>query len=187
VKLKDRAGAGALQGRRDAPCFLIHGPNSDLEINSPNLLVAELEAEQSRHYLRECAGPPRHARRGRCHGTPPFSETRLWICRRRRRIRRERTGSTACAASARRERAATPSNEDARPAVTTGDEVEHLKPEEVRHRGWGRRHWGWRRRHWGWRRRRHWGWRRRHWGWRRRHWGWRRRHWRRRYWRRRYW
>jgi hypothetical protein len=70
-----------------------------------------------------------------------------------------------------------PSNEDARPAVTTGDEVEHLKPEEVR---W-RRHWGWRRRHW----RRHWR-RRRHWGWRRRHWGWRRRHWRRRYWRRRY-
>jgi len=69
-----------------------------------------------------------------------------------------------------------PSNEDARPAVTTGDEAERLKPEEVR---W-RRHWGWRRRHW----RRHW--RRRHWGWRRRHWGWRRRHWRRRYWRRRY-
>ncbi len=90
-----------------------------------------------------------------------------------------------------------PSNEDARPAVTNGDEVEHLKPEEVRghggghgrggHRGWGRgRHRGWGRRHWGWRRR-HWGWRRRrHWGWRRRHWGWRRRHWRRRYWRRRY-
>jgi hypothetical protein len=90
-----------------------------------------------------------------------------------------------------------PSNEDARPAVTNGDEVEHLKLEEVRghggghgrggHRGWGRgRHRGWGRRHWGWRRR-HWGWRRRrHWGWRRRHWGWRRRHWRRRYWRRRY-
>jgi len=72
-----------------------------------------------------------------------------------------------------------PSNEDARPAVTTGDEVERLQPEEVR---W-RRHWGWRRR-W---RRRHWGWRRRHWGWRRRYWGWRRRrYWRRRYWRRRY-
>jgi hypothetical protein len=64
-----------------------------------------------------------------------------------------------------------PSNEDARPAVTTGDEVDHLKPEEVR---W-RRHWGWRRRYW----------RRRYW--RRRHWGWRRRYWRRRYWRRRYW
>jgi hypothetical protein len=79
-----------------------------------------------------------------------------------------------------------PENGDARPAVVTDDEVNSLKPEEVRwghgrHRGWGRgRHWGWRRRHWGWRRRRHWGWRRRHWGWRRR---WHRR----RYWRRRYW
>ena len=81
-----------------------------------------------------------------------------------------------------------PADQDAQPAVTSGDEVDHLKPEEVRwgrgrgrHRGWGRRHWGWRRRrHWGWRRRRHWGWRRRHWGWRRR-WH-RRRHWRRRYW-----
>jgi hypothetical protein len=79
-----------------------------------------------------------------------------------------------------------PKNPDAQPAVTSGDEVDRLQPEEVRwgrgrHRGWGRRHWGWRRRHWGWRRR--------HWGWRRRHWGWRRRHWRRRYWRRRryYW
>ncbi len=60
-----------------------------------------------------------------------------------------------------------PANEDARPAVTTKDEVDRLKPEEVR---WGRH------------------WHRRHWGWRRRHWGWRRRHWhRRRYWRRRYW
>jgi hypothetical protein len=75
-----------------------------------------------------------------------------------------------------------PSHPDAHPAVTSADEVDRLKPEEVR---WGRRHWGWRRRHWGWRRR-HWGWRRRHWGWRRRHWGWRRR-WHRRYWRRRYW
>jgi hypothetical protein len=65
-----------------------------------------------------------------------------------------------------------------RPAVVSGDEVDHLKPEEVR---WGRRrHWGWRRRRWGWRRRRHWGWRRRHWGYRRR---WHRR----RFWRRRYW
>jgi hypothetical protein len=56
-------------------------------------------------------------------------------------------------------------NKDAHPAVTTAEEVDHLKPEEVR---W-HRHWGWRRRHWGWRRR-HWGWRRRHWGWRRRYW-----------------
>jgi hypothetical protein len=69
-------------------------------------------------------------------------------------------------------------NEEARPAVATGDEVDHLKPEDVR---WGR-HWHrrWHRRRWGWRRRRHWGWRRRHWGYRRR---WHRR----RFWRRRYW
>ena len=78
-----------------------------------------------------------------------------------------------------------PWNPDAHPAVTSGEEVDRLKPEEVRwghghHRGWGR-HRGWGHRHWGWRRR-HWGWRRRHWGWRRRHWGWRRRYWRRRYW-----
>ena len=61
-----------------------------------------------------------------------------------------------------------PANPDAHPAVTTGDEVDRLKPEQVRwghHRGWGHRHWGWRRRHWGWHRRR----------------------WHRRYWRRRYW
>src|SRR5260370_42345814 len=51
-----------------------------------------------------------------------------------------------------------PSNEEARPPVTTGEEVEHLKPEEV---PWGRRHWGWGRRHCGWRRRLHWGGRRR--------------------------
>jgi hypothetical protein len=71
-----------------------------------------------------------------------------------------------------------PESEEPRPAVVSGDEVDHLKPEEVR---WGRRrHWGWRRRRWGWRRRRHWGWRRRHWGYRRR---WHRR----RFWRRRYW
>jgi hypothetical protein len=66
-----------------------------------------------------------------------------------------------------------PSNEDARPAVTTGDEVEHLKPEEVRwyHRHW-RRHRRWHRRYW-----------RRHRRWHRRYW---RRRWHRRYWRRRY-
>lgn len=71
-------------------------------------------------------------------------------------------------------------NPDAQPAVTSGDEVDRLTPEEVRwgrgrHRGWGRRHWGWRRR--GWRRRRY-----RSYGWRRRHWRRRRRYWRRRYW-----
>jgi hypothetical protein len=64
-----------------------------------------------------------------------------------------------------------PANEDARPAVTTADEVDRLKPEEVR---WGH--------HWHRRWHRHWGWRRRHWGWRRRHWGWRHRRWHRRYW-----
>ncbi len=44
-----------------------------------------------------------------------------------------------------------PANPDAHPAVTSGDEVDRLQPEEVRwgrHRGWGHR--------WGWRRRRHW-------------------------------
>jgi hypothetical protein len=69
-----------------------------------------------------------------------------------------------------------PANNDAQPAVTTGDEVDRLSPDEVRwgrRRGWGRRGWGWRRR--GWRRRRYWGFRRRYW--RRR-----RRFWRRRYW-----
>lgn len=49
-----------------------------------------------------------------------------------------------------------PVNPDAQPAVTTGEEVDKLSPDEVR---WGRRR-GWGRR-WGWRRRRHWGWRRR--------------------------
>ena len=77
-----------------------------------------------------------------------------------------------------------PGNPDAQPAVTTGEEVDSLSPEEVRWgrgRGWGhRRGWGWGRRRWGWRRRRYYGWYRR----RRR---WRRRYWRRRYWRRRYW
>jgi hypothetical protein len=64
-----------------------------------------------------------------------------------------------------------PANENAIPAVTDEDEVNRLKPEQVR---WGH-HWH----------HRHWGWRHRHWGWRHRHWGWRRRHWRR--WHRRYW
>jgi hypothetical protein len=61
-----------------------------------------------------------------------------------------------------------PGSPDIRPAVTTGDEVDRLKPEEVR---WGH-HWH----------HRHWGWRRRHWGWRHRHWGWRHRHHRRHWW-----
>jgi hypothetical protein len=42
----------------------------------------------------------RQIRRGRCHGTPPLSETRLWICRRRRSAGRQRPCRTACAASA---------------------------------------------------------------------------------------
>lgn len=62
-----------------------------------------------------------------------------------------------------------PVNPDAQRAVTTGEEVDKLLPDEVR---WGRRRrWG---RRWGWRRRRYFGWHRR-------------RRWRRRVWRRRYW
>ena len=61
----------------------------------------------------------------------------------------------------------------AEPAVVTGDEVDRLKPEQVRwgwHRHWHRRHW---RRHWGWHRRH---WHRRHWH--RWHWHrWHHRHW----------
>lgn len=64
-----------------------------------------------------------------------------------------------------------PANEIAQPAVTTKDQADRSRPEEVH---WGRHgHWHWRGRHWGWRHR-HWGWRHRHWG-RRHHWGWRRR------------
>ena len=60
-----------------------------------------------------------------------------------------------------------------RPAVTSRDEVEQLKPEQVR---WGHgHHYGWHHRHWGWHHRHHWGWRHRHWHrhWHHRHW----RHW----------
>jgi len=55
-------------------------------------------------------------------------------------------------------------NSDAHPAVTTRDEVDHLKPEQVRwhhghrrwhhHRHWHRRHWH--RRHWRHHHRRRW-------------------------------
>jgi len=54
--------------------------------------------------------------------------------------------------------------EGAEPAVISQDDVDRLKPEQVRwghhwhHRHWHRRHWGWRRRHWGWHR-----WHRHHW------------------------
>ncbi|WP_244064968.1 twin-arginine translocation signal domain-containing protein [Bradyrhizobium sp. Ce-3] len=58
--------------------------------------------------------------------------------------------------------ARSPAGSDAHPAVTTGDEVGRLKPEEVRwhhgHRGW--HHWHWHHRHW---HHRHWGWRHHHW------------------------
>jgi hypothetical protein len=59
-------------------------------------------------------------------------------------------------------------NEDAHLAVVTGDEVNRMKPEQVR---WGHHGHG-----------HHWGWHRRHWGWRHRHWGWRHRRWHRRHW-----
>ena len=84
-----------------------------------------------------------------------------------------------------------PSNDEARPAVTSEDEANRLQPEQVRHgHGYGHGHGRGHGHHRGWHRGHHWGWRRRHWGWRRRHHGWRRRHWgwhHHRYWRRRYW
>lgn len=74
-------------------------------------------------------------------------------------------GATALAASANAAPLApqslpVPANPDAHPAVTSADEVDRLKPEQVRwghhwHRHWHRRHWGWRRRHRGWHRH-HW-------------------------------
>ena len=52
----------------------------------------------------------------------------------------------------------------AQPAVVSQDDVDHIKPEQVRwhrrwHRHWHHRHWGWRHRHWRrhhWRHHRHW-------------------------------
>ena len=55
------------------------------------------------------------------------------------------------------------------PAVISQDEIDRIKPQEVR---WGHHHGH----HWGWHHRRHWGWRHRHWGWRHHHWH--HRHWR---------
>ncbi|HEX9472337.1 MAG TPA: twin-arginine translocation signal domain-containing protein [Bradyrhizobium sp.] len=50
-----------------------------------------------------------------------------------------------------------PSNENIRPAITTEDEVDRLKPEQVRWgHHWHHRHWGWRHRHWRRWHRRHW-------------------------------
>jgi hypothetical protein len=62
-------------------------------------------------------------------------------------------------------------NTGVEPAVATQDEVDHLKPEQVRWgHHWHRHHWHrhWHRRHW----HRHWGWRRHHWHrhWHRHHW-----------------
>nr|WP_080663702.1 twin-arginine translocation (Tat) [Bradyrhizobium elkanii] len=66
-----------------------------------------------------------------------------------------------------------PSSPDAHPAVSTGDEVEKLKPEQVQwHGGHGHRGHG----HGGHGHRRHW---HPHRGWRHRHRRWHRRHWRR--------
>jgi hypothetical protein len=83
-------------------------------------------------------------------------------------------GAAALAASAQAaplppisaEKAVMPSRgEAAEPAVASQEDVDRLKPEEVRwghhwHRHWHRRHWGWHRHRW---HRRHWGWHRRHW------------------------
>ncbi len=50
-----------------------------------------------------------------------------------------------------------PSNENVRAAITTEDEVDRLKPEQVRWgHHWHHRHWGWRHRHWRRWHRRHW-------------------------------
>ena len=60
-------------------------------------------------------------------------------------------------------------NNNAHSAVTSAEEVDQLKPEQV--------HWG---HHW------HRGWHHRHWGWHHRHWGWHHHHWHHHHWRR-YW
>ncbi len=79
-------------------------------------------------------------------------------------------GAAALAASAQAaplppisaEQALVPSRgEGAEPAVVSQEDVDHLKPEQVRwgHHGHGH-HWGWHHHHW---HRRHWGWHRHHW------------------------
>jgi hypothetical protein len=68
-----------------------------------------------------------------------------------------------------------PPGGNAEPAVVSQEDVDRLKPEQVRwHHPWHRH---WHRRHWGWHRHR----------WHRRHWGWHRHHWHRRHWHRRHW
>jgi hypothetical protein len=58
---------------------------------------------------------------------------------------------------------AAPAPVGAEPAVVSQDDIDHIKPEEVRwhghHRGWHHHHRGWHHRHWGWHRR----WHHRHW------------------------
>lgn len=56
-----------------------------------------------------------------------------------------------------------PHREGAEPAVVSQDDVDHLKPEQVRwHRHWHHRWHHWHRRHWGWHRHWHRRWHRRH-------------------------
>jgi hypothetical protein len=56
-----------------------------------------------------------------------------------------------------------PHREGAQPAVVSQDDVDHLKPEQVRwHRHWHHRWHHWHRRHWGWHRHWHRRWHRRH-------------------------
>jgi hypothetical protein len=58
---------------------------------------------------------------------------------------------------------APPRTEGVEPAVVSQDDVDHVKPEQVRwHHRWHRR---WHHRHWGWRRHHHWHrhWHRHHW------------------------
>jgi len=64
----------------------------------------------------------------------------------------------------------------AEPAVVSQDEIDRIKPVEVRWGHHGHHHWG---------HHRHWGWHRHHWH--HRHWGWRHHHWHHRHWHHRHW
>src|SRR5437773_3063359 len=63
-------------------------------------LNTQFTARSSRHA--ETLFFARSRRRRRCYGTPPLSETRLWICRGRCRACSERAGRAADAGAARR-------------------------------------------------------------------------------------
>src|SRR6185369_720438 len=65
-------------------------------------LNAQFTARSSRRLETLFFAPSR--RRRRCDGTPPLSETRLWICRGRHRACSERAGRAADAGAARRRR-----------------------------------------------------------------------------------